>query len=299
MKKLNCERRKQLSNRVQEIYLEISEILISWPSAQAVYELTSFEIMLRKYRLIRCVQLLLEFNLCEDFLNIALPNFDNVFKDYYQMHFYQTEEGEYEIDNIYDYRDQLNNFGELYLAYCLKNTTWCIHYIGEIEEYEGLEADIIQSCMCAVNFHLSALCDYDEDLQSEYLSSLGCEPYHSGYIYSPECNLILTNTTIKQMLWICENYKEYQTWEEYQEMEAICRFSLFDRIFSTVTIPDLSEQNWCCISYPLGRVSLERDEDVSMYLLNYEAVIFLVLADMVANEFMEKYYVQLDEESVI
>lgn len=298
MKKLNPEKRRQLSDKAWKLYSEISMLLISRPSAQDVYELTPYEMLLRKYRMIRCVKLLLEFDLCEGLSEIALPDLDKVFEDYHQMHANRTEEGEYEIDEIYDYRKQLDDFGEDYLAYCLKDTGWCIHYIGDIEEYEELPPDVIQGCMDAVNYHWNALGGYEpEYLPSEYLTSLGCEPYDNGYVFSPDCNLILTNTTIKQMLRICEKHKEYKTWQEYREMDALRSFALFDRSFSDVTNYDLSERDWCCINYLLGRVSLERDEDVSMYLLNYEAVIFLMLADMVANEFMEKYHALPEKES--
>ena len=298
MGRLNHKERQELWNKLSVLFSDIMQIQMSSPSAQCEYELTPMEILLRNYRMIRCICLLSEFVLCKEFRNLSLPNLEGIYIRYVEKEIDNDVEQGSETDFYYDYRIMLEEFGEYYLASCLHETEWKICYITELGEYEGLDPDIIKGCKMAVDFHWNALNECaGEDLKSDYLSSLGSEPYESGYIYYPEANLILTNDRIKQMLRICSANPKYQLWEEYSEMNNLRQFVLLDRMFADVSYTDLSEKDWSCISYPLGRVSLERDEDVGLFLLNYEAVIFLMLADMVALEFMEKYNAQIPMES--
>lgn len=295
MARLNIEERKKLYSLAWNAYTNSMSIMdINDMCAYCMEEVVPGEILMRKYRIVYCINILNKFGLGENLTQLHLPNIDNIFWVYNKP------------ENIkYDWYDYLDNqiddlieLGKMYLSYCLRDTNWQINYMCTLEDYEILNKEEIQECTDSINFHWEALNIHcDEEQMSEYLTSLGCEPLGMDDFY-PAYNLILRNERIKEAMSIWKSEKKYQEYEEYKEFQKVRHFILLDRYFIGVCNKDMENEDWVCISYIFGTIVHDKVEETGLYQLNYEAVIFLILADMIAADFLERYHEELSKESV-
>lgn len=250
--------------------------------------MTPREVLMRKYRIIKVISEMTQVLGPGLFEGLCLPEVSEVFC------YAELEEDDLEYDDewqccLLNCLAELGSFGESYLAQCLQDTNWGVSYIGALEFYEELSEAVIKKCTESINFHWKALEDYtDGECTSDYLSSLGCVP-ESYYSFWPDCNVVMTNENIRQMIYLFEKDPATHQWPEYREFERLKNFSLFDRYYPSVSNPDFRDSDWECLNYMLGEVVHERVEETGFYQLNYEVVICLVMIDMIASMVLEKY----------
>lgn len=259
--------------------------------AYASSQMSPKEILMRKYRIIKCIKCLGRMGRIDLVKDIRLPEIGDT------ILYMEFPSDELEYDDVWqtslmEVQATLNEFGEQYLTQCLQDTGWKVTYIAALESYEDLGEAVIKKCRDSIDFHWNALNELtDDECHSEYLTALGCRAagYYSFY---PDCNVVLTNENIRQMLLVCGKNPCLQKWEEYKEFRKFWDFSLFDRFFPDISNPDFGDSEWVCLNYMLGEITHERIEETGFYQLNYETVICLMLADMVAEEFMERYHAE-------
>lgn len=289
MERLSKDRREELRNKIKRLYMEASDYQDENECAYCVSELEWQELVVIKYRIASCIKLLQEYGLAEPLKELEIPDIGSMFLSYT----YTGKSGIFEKEDWFDflsiYINSLVGFAEEYMEKLLENTEWKIFYISELKEYESLPRDVLEKLNGAIEMHWEALNEsYSEDQISEHLSSMGFKPC-GYYDFYPTYNLVLLNNNIKRMIEICEKDKEYKTWDEYKEFEKLKTFYLLDRFFPEVSNRDMNDPSWCCISYLFGEVMTHRVEECGLYQLNYEAVLYLLLADMAASVFLEKY----------
>ena len=289
MERLSRENRKDFMERAINLY-ESADAVLSKRGflSSSVYEMELREVLMRKYRMISCIKLLSAYGMEENFSDMELISF---FDAYNSINCMEDDYIDTFFEFIYNTCVDLNTD---FLIRCLEKTDWELNIVETLEEYEGLSVNVIKRISGIISLHWELIKrSYEpenaECIDSEYLRSLGCEP--DGYYVDmyTDGNLVLVNKNVKEMLDICNNNKEYREWDEYKELEKIKCFRLFDRYYPDISLTDLEHNNWNCISYLMGRIA-ESEEEVSMVWLNYESVIFLVLADMVAKDFLERYH---------
>ena len=254
-------------------------------------QLTPKEILMRKYRIINCIKCLGRMGRIDIVKDLKLPELRDVF-DYMDIPLEELVYDDAWQCSLMKILAVLNEFGEQYLLQCLKDTGWKVSYIVSLEFYDDFESDIVVKCKDSIEFHWKAINEInDEEYESEFLTSLGFEA-NGYYDFYPDCNVILTNEKIRSMLNICRKESNCCNWEEYKEFRKFLSFSLFDRYYPDVSNSDFRDSDWVCINYLLGEIAHDRVEETGFYQLNYETVICLMIADMVAEDFMARYHTE-------
>lgn len=235
-----------------------------------------------------------KFGIKKSFLELELPFCDDVFIYYNENAILSG----YWYDYVSNYVCELEEFGEIYLSYCLEDTSWSIEYIHTLEDYEKMSSEEIQKCKEAIDFHWAALNNScGRELTSDYLSEQGIVPleFDGSYI---DGILILRNEKIRKAMHIWKTEEKYQKSKEYIEFQKVSDIILLDRYFPYMSNVDMKDTDWVCISYVIGEIYDGVVEDVGLHQLNYEAVIFLILADMIAVDFLD-HYEEIAKESII
>ena len=289
MEKLNIESLKPLKRKVESFYEDSYILTDDYECAYCASELDPVELLLRKYRMAACINLLQEFPRKVHLGEIYLPDIEKMFFNYDRDDGYYRYESDGWISYLEKTISEYIEFGELYLERCLKNTGWKLYFISEMDEYIGFSKTQIEHMRESIEAHWKAANDDQISKRTtEYLKSAGLS--NEGYDdFYPIYNLVLINEKISKVFSICKNSKGHKEWEEYQELLSVSRFYLLDRYFPFFCSKDINESEGVCINYMIGEIYSDRAEESGLYQLNYEAVLLLMLADMYADLFLERY----------
>jgi len=299
MERLSPEKRNELLDKAIELYMDSAKVSDITDVAEYRAEMTVAEVLMRKYRVIRCIKLLQEYGLADrfeglEFVDMLKPDYlaplsricNEESEDYAEL---------YE-EVINDCVEPLESFNEKFMGCCLKDTSWSVKFFTCMDDYEYADKELLEHMRGVVEFHWYAM-EYhqmvpeDENnlpIRYERLDSLGFKP-DGDECYYPTYNMVLQNSNISRMLRICKENKKYKEWEEYMELCKIRDFVLLDRSFIGLYERDMRKEDFIAIYYLCGEICVEKQEEVGTYLLCYEAVLYLLLADMLAVDFLEKY----------
>lgn len=294
MGRLNKIKRNEIMSLLEQRYEQILSVLSSDDMcAKCSLTLTPYEIMMRKYRLAFCIKLLYSFGLVEKSIFQSLPDTEKLFFSYEKDEDTVFFNGwiEYPEDLIYE----LNILGEQYLSCCLENTSWKIEYIQNIPDYEQIDEAMLNEMKDVVNFHWGSMRSANEQFEAEVYQVESKVLEEKGFYAEdnieciPECNIVLTNKKIETVLKLASIDNRLKRWKEYKELSRYRKFILFDRYYAVFDSLDISSDDWKYINYFLGEIFFAGREETGFYQLNYEAVLYLVLADKVAEDFLIRY----------
>lgn len=256
------------------------------------------EILMRKYRLAFCMKILQKYGLAKDIdKNTKLPVTEKIISKYS----YEYTDEECYSDDPWETIDMISSMSNKYLDTTLKQTSWSIYRFYDLPDYEKIieNEKVFNRIERFIERHWGMMIatnnEYSEQFveESEILTNLGLSPDQAeaaGFYFAPSQNLVLANKKIEKMLKICRAEDRYKQSNEYTEVLWLISRSVFERWINDVTIHGTPEMNWCCFMYPQGEyVTDGAYELIGEHQLNYEAVIFLLLADMAAEDFLERY----------
>ncbi len=247
------------------------------------------ELRYQKYRLVSVLLYLGQYGLGGEMRKEQLPDVENLYDKWRRI--YRGDD-----DYIEDWEElmmtclgELNCISELFLNEVLKETAWEIYVITEFEEYGILPGDVVERCADSISVHWQALNERDyKTYTSAFLSGHGCraESYLEIYAYG---NVFLVNRRIAEALKTGEDNPGYRACPEYQEIIQGLSRQPFDNWFMDVSCTGLGDnREWLCKNFLLGEC-MDSQESVDFYQMNYEAVADLLLADMAAAQFIERF----------
>lgn len=297
MAKLNKAERDELYTNISKRYDEVQHILnLKGMCSKYADAMMPQEIMFRKFRIAYCLKELEKFGLMERMYNFNFLDIEDLFYTYQcNDDLYEDEEEEYPYF-IQEIIEVFNEFGDYYLRNLLAQTNWNIDYVIHITDYEKFPKEIIESMKDLIEVHWYCMEKANEiyfsdemiEVESDYLQSLGLKPEDYYELY-PTVNVVATNNIVQQVIDICNKNQVYQEWDEFKEFSRYRNFILFDRYFPDLCTADISDNNWNYLNYYLGEIYMSDKEETGFYQLNYEAVVYMILADMAAEQFMNRY----------
>ena len=297
MERLNTDRMEEFKNRALKLYNDSIALIDEEDPAYCAAELAPRELLMRKMRLVTCIKLLSEFGFAKGLENLDFPDIEKMYmlNEIGKRGYYLLETVEWS-DYLSSCTEIYSDLGEQYLKCALKNTDWEIYYITEIDEYNQLPEEVILKIQDLIEQHWDAENIYcGENIQNEYLTSLGISA--SGYEeFYPLYNLLLLNKKIERAYKLCKTNKHCKKWREYKTLNRISSFCLLDRYFPFISCKDLKSSEGVCVSYLMGEIFGDRVEEVGMYQLNYEVVLLLLIADMLAENILKRYQKEVEEQ---
>ena len=256
------------------------------------------EFLMRKYRLAFCMKILQKYGITEKFhKDIKIPAAENIIFRY-------AEEGENEEsywDEPWELISMTGYVANEYLELALKETSWDIYRFFDIQDYEELLGNekVFNRIRKFIERHWGMMKATNQEYEnkfladSETLAKMGLSPDPDEaevFYFNPSQNIVLANEKIAKMLNICRTEEKYRQCEEYDELILLTDITLFERRIGDFSIVGTSEENWCCYMYLQGEyITEEKYELIGGHQLTYESVIFLLLADMAAEDFLERY----------
>ena len=293
MGKLDSKTRSDMMNLLETHYQQaLSIVSVEEMCGKSSSVLTPNELMFRKYRLAFCFKLMEKYGILDKIKFSHLPNVENLFWKY------EIDEDEYFYNSWNEYPDaEINLFtmiGECYLLDCLEGTEWNIDYLYHITDYEELDSAILNDMKHVVEFHWSSMKSSNNQFQEDVFITDSPKMEKMGFRADddieciPACNIVLTNKNIEKVIALCNEEEKFKSWKEYSELERYRKFILFDRYYAGFDEIDMSVSKWKYMNYFLGELYYDEREETGFYQLNYEAVLYLLLADMAATDFLEK-----------
>lgn len=254
-----------------------------------IWEIDPDEILMRKYRLSYCILLTHPFIQYDD---IVLPNIEDaiycknmVLRD---PSFVHRGMDEY-IDSISMIYENLYNFGEDFLFMVLKESNWIIHQFFHLSDYEALEDEQIKWCQNAISYFMGYSISNDPQYRFDRkrFERLGCQPYIIDEFY-PDSGLLLHNPIITSVLQKCMEKPQYKQEPEYMEIKKLLSAFLFGRFFPDLCNKAPKANTVFYESYLLCSFFCDQEETCDYHQINYETVIFYLLAEMASKDLLEK-----------
>lgn len=295
MAKLDANNIRIFKSLADNLYSDAYMLSDEYDCAYCAAEMDPTELMIRKYRIASCVKALSELPLDIYLSDLYLPDIDKMFLSYDGNRDYYAFESSEWLCYLENTLNEFIEFGELYLDRCLSNTNWQVYFVSEVDEYVHFSKELILHIKDSIEAHWRSTDDTQiEETTKSYLTSVGLT--NQGYedLYAAY-NLILVNEKISKVIKICKKQKEYKEWNEYKELSSVSRFYLIDRYFPMFSSKDICESEGVCINYMVGEVYSDRAEECGMYQLNYEAVLYLILADLYAELFLKRFEIEVGE----
>ena len=299
MVRLSPEKRNDLLDKAVKVYMDAAEVSDIADVSENKAEMTLEEVFLRKYRVIKCVKLLQEFGLADRFRELT---FFDVFDPEF-IHLMRANQMSRDDDyvELYEYMhsdvaEPIERYNDWFLSCSLIDTKWEIKYACDMDDYLAMEEPLRRHMKETMEYHWFAIdcqecgpvTEDGEQMQYPELEALGYHP-DGDDMYYPNYNLILTNKNVSRMLEICKEDETFKQWEEYKELCKIRKFWLLDRAFIGFNQADLQKDEFIALYYLCGEIYSDKQEEVGMHQLCYEATIFLLLADMLAMDFLAKH----------
>lgn len=292
MVQLNAEKRMSLSHALSASL----DLLFSGDDDH--YLVSRQEFIMKKYRMVNLFYKLKEYGIDISFNLPVLPEdaYQNYSLDDEEYYDHMSLEYDYQIDHI---TAELCKINDQFLHSALQDTDWNIHqfstYIHDIES--EMNDEQVQKCKDSVNAVWGL---YNEDINNgkEYasprLEKLGCcpEPVYRDY-FCPWCIILIENPNFSILNRELTSFPAYKQDPLYKELQYYFQWSLFGRYFPFVNGDFL---NSGYESYLTGyTISQDLIECCHFHNLNYEVVIFLMLAETAAKELIDKIMVETKE----
>lgn len=289
MARLDADKRTALYERISPFYKETRNMVFT----AEPFEDQKEEFLLRKYRMCIVLKILHEFNIHCSLNN--LPDIINIFADYGRNILDPNDPCEY-YEAYESFLNVFSVYGLRILKDALQDTGWEVYCCHDLADFENLPEDILEHAKLFIEYYWGMMKTSNKDYygyeyyntHSEKLEGLGFSPSSPPSFAAPYGSIILTNERLRKMIGICENDMELRECKEYKELRKFRDFYLYDNFHVEYYHADLQEKDWKFLCYVFAE-ELSYSKLTTMHLLNYEAVIFLLLADMVAEEFFEKY----------
>lgn len=292
MERLNADER----SKIYDMTLEFMENIYHHRSIIMPFNVVAEDFLIIKCRLLYCIKFLQNFDLHESFdkSEEIIPDCDIkslLTNDKYEDIYDKFEESQ-ELMNRFAYHSNQ------YLLAVLKQTSWNIYECVHISDYEHIPERVLEKLKDMIEIHWGMMIQANKEYfrypafntESTVIKQKGFSPKDYDSLCNdivPSENLILTNEKIERMLKICDMQKQYLFSQEYAEIQKY-NCSLFEELLSACCIPNFKDKNWCCISYLMGE-DQQTTETILQHTMEFESVIFLLLADMAAEDFLERY----------
>ena len=295
MARLTKEKREQLENLIlplAESGFKTSDAAIS------VDTMKRTEFLMRKYRFATCVKILQHFGIELEFdsKKRRLPDTWEIFLEIPA----DNPDTEYCVcDARTEEASDLSRLAWSYLNTVLRGTDWVINYCEVLDDYLELPEEFTERAKDMIKMHAGLIFYQDFIRQHEFskkdlevCAKFCIEPSYEEFYcdIALDGNLILRNKKIERMLDLCSQDEKYRETPLYVEFKKLSSFILLDRRFEEFSMScNLDKEHWCCINFVLADVIHDYEENVGLHQLNYETVILLLLADMIADEFLENH----------
>ena len=297
---MNRNQRKELLRHLERLEKSADDF---FDFSLSFYDISTKEILQRRYRMLSCIKLLQIFG-----MNVpADMKIPDICESFGIAPFSETEDEYEDFSNHMEQEHQLHEMGQSFLSAVLKNTGWKILFMKTMEDYMELEKPILKNIHESVSIHLGLILSCDRRIETHqkaeiFTNQTGIEAdkemlwekFHDNF--EPMMNVILLNERIEEMLCICQEEDRYKEWEEYKDIQELLPLYLFDAFFASYSVcQDISmekeekKESWKYLNYMLGEGVFDQIETVNFSMLCYESAVRFLLADMVAEEFLDRY----------
>ena len=292
MEQLNAVKRKAMYDMLEKFM----ENIYNPRPVTMPFDVRAEDFLMIKYRLLTCIKILQQFGRHEEFdrsLTI-LPDVEitcirslNAYEDI--------------SDKFFDAKELMNRFAYhsyQFLCAALKETDWKIFECIHICDYEDLPDRVLEKLRETIEEHWGLMIRSNEEYygcpvyvtDSEVMEKKGFSPkdYNHQYVdVVPAENLIMTNERIEKMLHICRTEEAYRNSAEYAEIQKYSHW-IFSEAHVSYCILNMNDENWCCINYLFGEDE-QTTKTILQHTMEFESVIYLLLADMAAQDFLARY----------
>ena len=292
MERLNAVKRKAVYDMVKEFM----ENIYNPRSVIMPFDVKAEDFLIIKYRLLICIKILQQFGRHEGFKRSLSILPDKEILSLRSLNAYEDIS-----DRFFDAKELMNRFSYhcyQFLCAALKETDWKIFECTHICDYENLPDRVLEKLRETIEVHWGMMIRANEEYygypafitDSKVMKEKGFSPkdynQEQGDIVPAE-NLIMTNERIEKMLRICRKEDKHLDSAEYAEMKKYNQW-IFSESYASYCILNLKDENWCCINHFFGEDE-QTEETILQHTMEFESVIFLLLADMAAEDFLEHY----------